>query len=80
MNQIRDLNEAKLIKKGIFCFFPLLAFGVLAIIYPYVYAFLPVDETELCVCSFYKILADGKRGFVILADPEQYDLLQAINN
>ena len=69
MNKIRNLTEAKLIKKGLICFFPVLALGVLAMIYPYVYAFLPVDETELCVCSFYKILADDKRGYVILNDP-----------
>ena len=81
MNKIRDLDEAKLIRKGLFCFFPLLAFGVLAIFYPYVYAFLPVDETELCVCSFYKILADkGKGTFLVLNRPEQYNTLQLINN
>ena len=75
MNKIRNLTEAKLIRRGLICFFPVLALGVLAMIYPYVYAFLPVDETELCVCSFYKMLADGKRGYVILEGPEQYSIL-----
>ena len=70
MNKIRDLTESKLIKKGMLCFLPICIFGILAIFFPYVYAFLPVDETELCVCSFYRLIYLGKRNFVILDRPE----------
>ena len=54
------------------CFVPLAAFGILAIFFPYVYAFLPVDETELCVCSFYKELSCDEDAFFILKGPGQY--------
>ena len=54
MNKIRDLSEARLISKGMIRFFvPIMTLGVLSMIFPYVYAFLPVHESELCVCSFY---------------------------
>ena len=61
------------------CFVPLAAFGILAIFFPYVYAFMPVDETELCVCSFYKELSCDPDHYIILKGPSQYQILQGIN-
>ena len=54
MKEITKLSEKRIIGVGLLCFqLPILFFGVLAIYFPFVYAFLPVYESEICVCSFY---------------------------
>ena len=54
MKEIAKLSEMRIIAVSLLGFMlPVLIFGSLAIYFPYVYAFMPVYESEICVCSFF---------------------------
>ena len=78
MEQIGKLSEKRIIAVGfVFFFMPFLSFGVLAIYFPFVNAFLPVYESEICVCSFFEEHAAG-RGFLIF-NMDNATVLEDIN-
>lgn len=57
---MNDLKEKKILLKGIIYFFiPVCLFGILAMFFPIVYAIFPVQESEICVCSFFEMQNDG---------------------
>ena len=37
----------------VFFFIPVCGIGILSMYFPFVYALMPVHESELCICSFY---------------------------
>jgi hypothetical protein len=48
-----ELREETLIKKGFWYFiFPSFILGILGAFSPWIYVFLPVHETDICLCSF----------------------------
>ncbi len=58
--EMNDLKEKKILLKGIIYFFiPVCLFGILAMFFPIVYAIFPVQESEICVCSFFEMQNDG---------------------
>ena len=66
-------------------FIPIMTLGLMSMIFPYVYAFLPVHESELCVCSFYHQIwkrehGEGGRTFLLLNSSADYEVLQTINS
>ena len=78
MEKISKLSEKRIITFVLLCFFlPFLVFGILAIYFPFVNAFLPVYEAEICVCSFYQEWADGRNFFVFNAS--HASILENIN-
>ena len=87
MNKIRNLSEGNLFFRGmIFFFLPIIAFGILSMFYPYVYAMMPVHESELCICSFYHQVYEYRqsggevgRKYLFL-DGDDYSVLDTTNN
>ena len=54
MTKIRGLSEGNLILVAmVFFFIPICGIGILSMFFPFVYALMPVHESELCICSFY---------------------------
>lgn len=47
---------------------PLYIAGLLGFFFPWVYAFVPVHASELCMCSFYVKQANGSRNYPFLND------------
>ena len=75
-----QLRETVLIRKGfISVMLPMFLAGVLGCYYPFVYASLPVHESDLCICSYYQALHYGSRDFFILKSNSQYRFLQLYN-
>ena len=78
MEQISKLTEKRIILVGFLCFIaPFVSFAVLAVYFPFVNAFLPVYEAEICVCSFYEEWSQG-RSFLIFNE-ENATILENIN-
>ncbi len=63
---MNELKEKKILLKGIvFVFLPVCLFGILAMFFPIIYALFPVQESEICVCSFFSMQDTGDAPFVI---------------
>lgn len=77
---MQQLREEVLIRKGL-CYFLLPAFlaGVIAIFFPYFFAFLPVHMGNICICSYFNNLACGSPHYLIMKSKESFYVLQAIN-
>ena len=51
--RLTNLKEHVLLKKALLIFSPVILFGVLAMFFPSVYSVFPVQESEICMCSFF---------------------------
>ena len=51
--KLDDMKENKILLRSLYIFIPLLVFGILALFFPIIYAVFPVQESEVCVCSFF---------------------------
>ena len=58
---------------------PFFILGFLGFFFPYVYAFVPVHEANLCICSFYNKLINQNRHYAIMQTDASFAVLQAIN-
>ena len=55
-----DLREKTLLAKGMcYIFVPVVLFGTASFIFPGVYAAFPVQESAICICSFYEMQVHG---------------------
>ena len=64
-----DLKESRILLRGIlYIFVPIVLFGVLAMFYPVIYTFFPVQESEGCVCNFNERSVDKNVSFLIDLD------------
>lgn len=55
---------------------PLYLTGLLGFFFPWVYAFVPVHASEICLCSFYNKQATGERTYPFLKDYMLIPLLE----
>ena len=58
---------------------PFFILGFLGFFFPYMYAFVPVHEADLCICSFYNKLINQNRRYAIMQTDASFLVLQAIN-
>ena len=61
-------------------FLPWISFGILGLFFPYCYAFLPVHESSICICSFYyDALVENFHYYLFLDREGTYAALTTIN-
>ena len=78
---MNDLKESRILCKGMLWFMtPFFAFGILAMFFPSMYAFFPLQESETCICSFYEMQASGDRDFVVELEENSYKNITAVNS
>ena len=54
--EMSELKESRIVFKGLICYFiPFCILGVLAMFFPVFYSLFPVQESEICICSFYRM-------------------------
>jgi hypothetical protein len=53
LSKMTSLQENILLSKVFLYNSPLYAIGILGCFYPWIYAFVPVHASEICLCSFY---------------------------
>ena len=68
--RLSNLKEHVLVKKALVLFSPVILFGILAMFFPSVYSVFPVQESEICMCSFFKMQANGDAPFLIDLEPK----------
>lgn len=77
---MRLLNENHLLRNSFFkSYLWLLLACVLSIFFPLVYLVAPVHESEICLCSFYKMEAT-RRNFLLSLKTDNFYQLLAISN
>ena len=75
-----QLKEETLLRKSIQYFLiPSILLGAIGCYFPYVYAMLPGNESDLCVCSFFQAMKSGQRDFPILKSRTSYPIITILN-
>ena len=77
--KLGDLKEHRILLKSLIVFLPLAFFGLLAIFFPVLYAIFPVQESELCVCSFWTMYDNESAAFLIDPTPKAFATLLLVN-
>lgn len=77
-DKMADLNEKRLICWAIkVCFIPCLLISIIATFFPYPQAFVPVQESQACICYF---LAKNENYYILFnAVKNNYEVLTVIN-
>lgn len=73
-----SLQENVLLTKVFLYNSPLYAIGILGCFYPWIYAFVPVHASEICLCSFYYKKVTDIRNYLFLTN-DLYGTLELIN-
>jgi hypothetical protein len=59
---------------------PVTLLSLLGCYFPYVYVMLAVNESDICLCSYYLSKSNSNRSFLFFGgDPDDYNNLQLIN-
>ena len=75
-----DLKESRMICKGlIFFFLPVILFGGLSMFFPVVYAIFPVQESRMCICSFFEYQGNDNQVFWLDLNDESFRNLEISN-
>jgi hypothetical protein len=76
-----SLKEKIILRKGLlFYFLPFGLIGVLSMFFPIVYALFPVQESEICVCSFFEMQRSGNKPFIIELSHQTFENLTMTNS
>ena len=80
LRNIAALSETKLIIRALKWFvLPWFMVGVLSCLFPYVYAFVPVHMSEICICNFFAKAADGDKNYIVMETLLSYSVLSGIS-
>ena len=78
---MKDLREKTILCKGLLYFFiPIIIFGTFSVFYPGVYAIFPVQESAICICSFFEIQINGNGNWVLHLDHNSFETMTLANS
>ena len=80
MREMQQLREEDLIKRSLLFFLlPMVVIGLLGCRFPYVYAVLPVHETDMCICSFFETMYYDDKSYLLLKTDQSFAVIQTLN-